>query len=196
MMSDEELQRFYERAAHDEAFREALWNDPDGTIDATDLAPHVKAMLKSVSAEELAVMVRKATGMKPVRWGTIGKVVLGLAVVAMVVALLLRPDVPWGTPPQTRALACLHLVALSEAQYKEQYGTFATIGDLARFDESGALAEWLFKDGFPYEFTITVEGDTFIAIARHKTRPGTRKAFVVGPDGQVKELKGHGAPEQ
>ncbi|MBN1918417.1 MAG: hypothetical protein JW889_10935 [Verrucomicrobia bacterium] len=190
-MSDEELQRFYERAAHDDAFREALWNDYEGTIDATDLAPHVKAMLKSVSPEQLAVMVRKATGVKLVRWGAIGKVVLGVGAAAVAAAILL-PALQGATREtsiETTAMSTLQQLSLVEQQYKTRYGTFGALDDLARFEDGQALTEWMRDGEFPYEFTLTVDGDTFTGTARHKTRPDTRKAFIVGPDGAVRELK-------
>jgi type II secretory pathway pseudopilin PulG len=189
MMSDEDLQRFYERVAHDDEFREARWNDYEGTIDSTDLAPHVKAMLKSVGRERLAAMARKATGAKAPHWSTLGKVVLGVGAAALAASLLLqsagaRSDVVL----EHVARSYLQQISLAERQYKERYGTFGGIGDLRRFDDSRVLAEWLLDNDFPYEFTITVDDDAFTATARHKTRPETRKAFVVGPDGAVKEL--------
>ena len=197
-MSDEELQRFYERAVHDEAFREALWNDPDGTIDSTDLAPHVKAMLKSVTPEQLAVMVRKATGMKLVRWGTIGKVVLGVGAAALAGALLLPVTAGVARTTAYEAMAKSHLQQISfvERLYKEEYGTYGAMDDLGRFEDSREFVEGLLKSDEPYEFIVTTDGDTFTATARHKTRPETRKAFVGGPDGAVKELKDGGVREE
>lgn len=196
-MTDDELQRFYERAAHDEAFREALWNDPDGTIDSTDLPTHVKAMLKSVTPEQLAAMVRKATGTKP-RLGTIGKVALGVGAVAIGAAFLLAPSLgaTRETALETSAMSTLRQISLAEQQYKAQYGTFGAIGDLARFDDSRELIERVRRDDFPYAFTITLDDDTFTATALHRTRPHTRKAFIVGPDGAVKELRPDDPAEQ
>jgi type II secretory pathway pseudopilin PulG len=123
--------------------------------------------------------------------GAIGKVALGVGAVAIGAALLL-PAIQGATretAQETIAAGYLKQISLAEQQYKEQYGTFGALDDLARFEDSRALAEWLRRDDFPYTFTITVDGDTFTATARHKTRPDTRKAFIVGPDGAVKELK-------
>ena len=189
-MSDEDLQRFYERAAHDEAFREALWSDPGGTIDSTDLAPHVKAMLKSVSPEELAVMVRKATGMKPPLWGTIIKVALGAAAACVVVGLLLPPCIPGPREStyEARAARILHQIAMAEEVYKTQYGQYGTLENLRGMTDSSEFFEGILSEDEPYEFIVTTDGATFTAIARHKTRPETRKAYTVGPDSEVREV--------
>ena len=68
------------------------------------------------------------------------------------------------------------------------HSTFAAIDDLARSEDTRVLAEGLLDSDLPYEFTIEVEGETFTAIARHRTRPDTRKAFIVGPEGEVRVL--------
>ncbi|OGV43171.1 MAG: hypothetical protein A2X48_16325 [Lentisphaerae bacterium GWF2_49_21] len=40
-----------------------------------------------------------------------------------------------------------------------------------------------------YVFEIISDGRTYTAIARHRERPGTRRAFKLSPDGSITEIQ-------
>ena len=62
---------------------------------------------------------------------------------------------------------------------------------LARFGRTRTDIEYLNQTGehMPFDITLEVGGDSFVATTSHRTRPDTRRAFQVGPDGVVMPLE-------
>ncbi len=188
-MSDEALKAVLTRALEDHAFQQQLLDDRDATVEGLDLAPHEKALLKSVTRNQLEKMIVD----NGPRWrrtvGALGKVALGIGTVGVIAALALpalhgaRSDVP----DEATVAGDLRGIASAQEMYRQEFGVYGALDNLRDYEETSALVEYL-QESHPYEFAVTTDGETFTATARHKTRPDTRKAFVVGPEGEIKEL--------
>ncbi|MHC4249681.1 MAG: hypothetical protein ACYS9X_11200 [Planctomycetota bacterium] len=198
-MSDEKIDKkiraVLARAAEDRTFFDALMASRESALGAFDLSPEEKALLMAPTDDQLGKMIEKARK-KPWYATDIGGSRVGcLATGGVVGALLLGlSSMSLGATARlsyvTRAVSALQKIAYAEQVYRNDHGSYGNLTDLVRTDTIDQ--DWvddMVGDSPKYEIRLTVEGDTFTATARHRTRPDTRPAFRIGPDGEVKQVE-------
>lgn len=187
-MSDEKLKAVLKRAARDASFRKMLLDERDTSVGQLDLNDAEKALLKSVSREQLEKMINQARKwwQRPVGTLTGAAVILGAAAVIGGV-LLPTTGATREVVYEMKARSFLKQIVLAEEMYKKKYGAYGALEDLRRHKEFEDIVEAIDEDSH-YEFRIEAEAETYTATARHRSRPDTRRAFEVGPDGEVKEI--------
>jgi hypothetical protein len=184
-MSDEKVRAVLARAAEDRTFFDALMTNRESALGAFDLAPEEKAILMAPTDEQLRGMVEQARK-RP--WSSLARVGFfagGLAAAAAVTATLALPlTATTGIRSEgPHVMAVLKQISAAEELYRREHGCYASEEQLA-----GAGYLDLRQSG-TYVFDLAVNADTFTATARHKTRPDTRPAFRVGPDGEVRRVE-------
>ena len=186
--ADDNIKAVLVKAANDPLFFRRLLKNRETALKEFPLAEHERAMLLAIAPEQLKKMVDEA-GRRP--WfssSTVIKVAAGGAVVAAIAALAMPVTLGHTSDAVYEEVTKenLQIIVNAEKQYKELHGVYGTLEDVMRGD---VILRDLRRENFPYTIEVKIAGDTFIAIARHKTRPGTRKNFAVGPDGVVKTLE-------
>ena len=86
------------------------------------------------------------------------------------------------------ARSLLEQIAVAQQLYKSDHGSYASLRDLLGHESMVGLKD-IIEDHERYEFTVSLEDDSFKATARHRTRPDTRPAFVVDQNGFVRLLE-------
>ncbi|HEY3321966.1 MAG TPA: hypothetical protein VGP72_15980 [Planctomycetota bacterium] len=185
-MPDDNIKAVLKRAAADPSFMQALVDNREAALRDVPLEPHEKQMLLAVPEEQLRKMIA-ASGKSPPRVSRIIELGCATALVAAALAVAI-PTQLRGISPDVReestASKAMRAIATAEARYKTEYGRYGSLEDLRKHQ-----LEWPDHPSIEkYVFEITASADTFAATARHKERPQTRKAFVIGPDGVLKEL--------
>ena len=150
------------------------------------LSAEEKAAIMSLSAERLMKMVRRdQAGRGPWRALRSRALLFGGLVVALIAFKLMTSG-----GAAKRAQAALIQICIAEGRYRLDHGAYGGLEDLAR---SGSVkGEWVASElegNEDYGFEIVLEGDTFTAVARHRTRPETKLGFRVGPEGKVKVVE-------
>ncbi|MHC5056750.1 MAG: hypothetical protein ACYTKD_18860 [Planctomycetota bacterium] len=187
-MTDERIRAVLARAAEDRTFFDALIEDRESALGAFDLSPEEKALLMAPADKQLAKMIEQARK-KP--WSNIARAgffVGGVAAAAGFTGVLVAPcfaTLGHTAEPVQVASSSVTLsdIAAAESLYLKKHGRYGTLDELVR-----AHMIFIPRDSL-YLFVIELDGDTFTATARHRTRPDTRPAFRVGPDGQVKRVE-------
>lgn len=153
------------------------------------LSAEEKAAFMSLSVERLMKMVRRDQAQRgPWRALKSRALLFGGIVVALIVfKLMTSDDAAVSADMQAkRAQATLIRICIAEGRYRLDHGAYGSLEDLAR---SGVVkGEWVASElegNEDYGFEIVLEGDTFTAVARHRTRPSTHPGFRVGPGGKV-----------
>jgi hypothetical protein len=186
IMGDENIKAILERAAVNPAYLRALLCDREAALRDMGLEPHELAMLLSVPDDQLRRMVKQART-RPLLQSPIVRLGCYTAVAAAALAVV-TPSLLRGIRPEVMeemdAKSFLYMVAEAEKKYKLDYGQYGSLEDLRKRG-----LEWPYnRHEEKYIFKVTIQGNAFTASARHKERPQTRRSFVVGPDGEVKEL--------
>jgi hypothetical protein len=185
-MPDDDIKAVLKRAADDPAFMQALLADREAALSDLPLEAHERKMLLAVPDDQLNKMVDRTRGSTFIQ--SVVRVGCVTTVAAAALAVVALPHMSRGIRPEVReemtAFHTLEKVAVAEAQYRSDCGRYGLLDDLTKRHFTWPELRGLDK----YTFDITITGDTFTATARHKERPDTRKAFTVGPDGQVKEI--------
>ncbi len=183
-MSDEKIKAVLARAAEDRTFFDALMANRESALGAFDLSPEEKAILMAPTDEQLAKMIEQARK-KP--WSNVaragffvGGVAAAVGFTGVVVAPFFTTMGHTAEPVQVASSSVtLSDIAVAESLYLEKHGRYGALDDLV-----SARMIFIPHDSL-YLFEIKLDADTFTATARHKTRPGTRPAFQVGPDGEI-----------
>lgn len=150
------------------------------------LSAEEKAAFMSLSVERLMKMVRRDQAQKG-PWRALRS--RALLVGGIVVALIAFNRMT-SRGAAKRAQATLIRRCVAEGRYKLDHGAYGSLEDLAR---SGAVkGEWVASElegNQDYGFEIVLEGDTFTAVARHRTRPEWHFGVRLGPGGEVEPLE-------
>ncbi len=187
-MPDERIAAVLVRAAKDPAFLDALMADRASALAACDLTEAERAILMAPGAEQFSKMIAQARK-KP--WSNLARAgffVGGVAAAAGFTGLLAAPLlVTMGhtieVPQALQVEGVLRDVASAERLFREKHGSYGNLDELV---DAGLV---VVPDNLPYQCNVTLDADTFTATARHRTRPDTRPAFQVGPDGEVKPVE-------
>ncbi len=185
---DDWIKTVFAKAAADPVFLRMLLEDRGKALDAVGLSPAEKAILMAVPDEQIEKMVksaRKRPWRNVIRAGMfVGGVAAGLGLTGLVAAPLFATLGHTAELPRAvDAGSVLRQIAYAERAYRNEHGAYGSLQNLVA---SGFI---VIPENAPYEYSVLVEGDTFTATARHRTRPDTRPAFQVGPDGVVKPLE-------
>jgi hypothetical protein len=184
--SDDHIRGILQRAAQDPAFFKLLMEDREAALQGCDLSPAEKALLTHADKDLLQKMIAQARRRPLVRAGIVLRVAgIAAASAAVGTCLILPATVSAGSRPSssTEAKYTLDMISKAEEVYRNQYGVYGTLEDLAARDILDMP-----KDAGPYEFIVTVEGEKFTATAKHRTKPDSMPAFRVGPDKQVERI--------
>jgi len=191
-MSDEKIRAVLARAAEDRTFFDALMANRESALGAFELSPEEKALLMAPTDEQLTKMIEETRKRSQFQIGKIGKVIGGAVIATVGLGVVASMSITTGISPEVAyersAHNALRTIATAQETYRNGHGSYGELTDLLRAD---AIEQWFvdMADGSRYEIELTVDGETFTATARHRTRPDTRRAFQVGPDGQVKPLE-------
>ena len=134
---------------------------------------------------QLRKMVEEARKRPWYHVGPVAKVLGGVAAAAVAASLLI-PNTLGHSRELTYEIVArseLRAIAVAEAVYQSEHGTYGALKDLL---DAEMIA---LRKSLPYDFEIVIDDDTFTATARHRTRPDTRRAFRVGPDGEVETIE-------
>jgi hypothetical protein len=186
----QKIRTVLQKAAADPAFHMLLLNNREAALKDFPLSDAERNMLLSATATQLEKMVEQARR-KPESQRSLG-VTAGVGIAAALVAAgIFMPTLGHSREAAYESICqdTLRRLARMEATYREQHGCYSPLDSLLKATSADDLVGQLAGPGFPYTIKLRVEGDSFTATARHKTRPDTRRAWQVGPDGQVKPLE-------
>ncbi len=182
--------RVLQRAASDKKYCQSLLQNREAALAGEELEPEERTLLLAASNEQLQKMIENTEG-KP--WyardmgavGTLAKVGVVAAGVGLISSLSLGAT--GHVPDEVHARSGLYSIWTIEENYHQKHGVYGPIEALLKHDKQGEELARFVKDG-KYVFHVEAMGETFTAVARHKTRPDTRPAFRVGPDGNIERL--------
>ncbi len=182
-MPDERIAAVLARAAKDRAFFDALMADRASALAACDLTEAERALLMAPARAQLSKMIAQARKRPLV--GPVFKVIGGVAAAAVAVGMCIPATTGHSRGPvyELVAQSTLKQIAMAQLRYRDDHGSYVGLDALERAN----MIE--IRRDHPYEYAITADADTFTATARHRTRPDTRPAFQVGPDGEVKPVE-------
>ncbi len=172
-------------AASSPDFLDMLVKNREKALARMGLSEEDKAALLSLSTERIVTIARRESrGAGP--WRAL-KTRASLFAGIIVALIAFKLATSYG--PARRAQAALVQLSIAENIYRARHRTYGSPDDLAR---SGVLkGEWVayeLKENKDYEFKVILEGDSFVATARHRRSPETQPGFRVGPDREVEEL--------
>ena len=187
-MPDERIAAVLARAAKDRAFFDALMANRASALAACDLTEAERALLMAPTRTQLSKMIEQARK-KP--WNNLARAGFFAGGVAAAVGftgllgapLLVTMGHTCESMHDSVAQSTLRQVAHAENLYRFKFGSYGSLDDLA---ENNYFS---LSDKHVYRVEIEADADTFAATARHRTRPETRPAFRVGPDGEVKPVE-------
>ena len=121
--------------------------------------------------------------------GKAAKVAIGMGVAALAAGTLIPTGVSRHVPYEERAVNGLRQIVAVEQMYKNTYGVYGSRDNLLKDEKTKEGTMAALRISAPYYLKIDSDGETFTAIAEHRTRSKTRPSFSVGPDGKIEELK-------
>ncbi|MGD0091200.1 MAG: hypothetical protein ABSE73_14885 [Planctomycetota bacterium] len=189
-MGDENIRAILKRAAGNTAYLHALLTDREAALRDMTLEPQERAILLAVPEDQLKRMVEQARKRTLLQSCLVKAGCVTAAAAALGVAIPSFHRTSMGITPEVREEAMaryfLETVAVYEREYKRKCGHYGSLEDLKKqgLECSPPDDPYTAK----YSFEVTVQGDTFTATAHRKERPKTRSSFIVGQDGEVKEL--------
>ncbi len=193
-MNDKKIKGILELCARDDAFRKNFLEKRRETLDMIVLSEAEKDVLCSASAEQLDVMIQKTRKRLKRKQAAEAEAIEQFDEAEAIEQFDIEPFsfATLGISPETEyensVKDALLLIVEFEKIYYKEHGEFGDLESLLKNKKIGGVIKIIINENDQFNLDIISSGHSFTATVRHKTRPDTRGAFQIGPDGVVKEL--------
>lgn len=195
-MSQSNLEDIIKRCCRDEDFKLKLLFNREEAIEELDAPEIEKEILRSVPQKQLEMIINKMEKKQEKSSKTnffesasIGPVTGAIVIGGVLFAATCTLGAMASMSAESNAKNVLCHISVAEKSYKNHYGQYATFDELKNDKDFKWVSDDIDSEGCPYRFTIETDRKSFVIKAIHKDRPKTRKAFQLGSDGTIREIK-------